>query len=50
LNPKPTRAKNYGYNEPKELYHEKVRIPNRVREQIWRDNKVEMREFKLWKM
>jgi hypothetical protein len=25
------KAKNHGYNEPKELYHEKVKIPNRLK-------------------
>jgi hypothetical protein len=43
LNLKPTRVNNHGYNDPKELYHEKVRIPYRFGEQIWRNNKVEMK-------
>jgi hypothetical protein len=32
LNLKLARANNDGHVEPKDLYHEKVRIPNRFRE------------------
>ncbi len=32
LNPKPTRVGNHGHIEPKDLHHEKVIIPNRLRE------------------
>jgi hypothetical protein len=31
LNLTPTKEKNHGHVEPKDLYHEKVRIPNRLR-------------------
>ncbi len=34
---------NHGHVEPKDLYHNRVRIPDRLREQIWKENKVEMR-------
>ncbi len=34
LNPKPTRTKDHGNFEPEDLYHEKVKIPNRFKEQI----------------
>ncbi len=43
LNLEPTKTKNHGYSELEELYHERVKIPNRFREQIWRDNKMEMK-------
>ncbi len=43
LNPKPTKAKDHGVFELKDLYHEGVIIPNKLREQIWKNNKVEMR-------
>ncbi len=43
LNPKPARAENHGYSEPKELYHEKVRILDIFKEHIQKDNKVEMK-------
>jgi hypothetical protein len=43
LNPKPARVRNHGHIEPKDLYHEKVRIPNKLREQIFKKNRVEMR-------
>ncbi len=29
--------------EPKDLYHEKVEILNKLKERIWRNNKLEMR-------
>jgi hypothetical protein len=38
-----TKAENHGHVEPKNLYHEKVRLLNRLRKYIWRDDKVEMR-------
>jgi hypothetical protein len=34
LNPKPAKVENHGYNEPQELYHERVKIPNRLKEII----------------
>jgi hypothetical protein len=34
---------NHGYSELKELYHERVLIPNRLRKQIWKYNRMEMR-------
>jgi hypothetical protein len=43
LNPKLARAKDHGDFEPKDLYHERVKIPNRFREQIWKNNIVEMK-------
>jgi hypothetical protein len=43
LNPKLARGKNHGYNEPEELYREKVKIPDRLREKTWIDNIVEKR-------
>jgi hypothetical protein len=43
LNPKPTKVRNHGHIEPEGLYHENVRILDRFREQIWRENRVEMR-------
>jgi hypothetical protein len=43
LNPKPIKAKDHGDFELEDLYHEKVKIINRPREQIWRNNKVEMK-------
>jgi hypothetical protein len=42
LNPKPTRVGNHGHIELEDLYHERVKIPNRFKKQIWRENKVEM--------
>ncbi len=43
LNPKPSKGKDHGDFEPKGLYHERSKIPNRLRKQMWRNNKVEMR-------
>jgi hypothetical protein len=43
LNLEPARIKNHGYSELKELYHERFRILDRFKEQIWRDNSVDMR-------
>jgi hypothetical protein len=34
LNPKPVRVKNHGHVEPEDLYHEKVKISDRFKEQI----------------
>ncbi len=34
LNPKPTRTEDHGDFEPKDLYHERVKIPDRLKEQI----------------
>jgi len=42
LNLEPARIENHGHIEPKDLYHERVRILNRLRKQIWRDNIMEM--------
>jgi hypothetical protein len=43
LNPERARANNHGYSELEELYHDKVRILNKLKESIKRDNKVEMK-------
>jgi hypothetical protein len=37
----PVKVGNHGHIEPKDLYHERVRIPNRLRKQIWK-NKIKM--------
>ncbi len=38
LNLKPSRVEKHGYNEPKELYHERVKIPNKL-------NKTKMKAY-----
>ncbi len=38
-----TKVRNHGHVELKDLYHDRVRILNKLREQIWRENKVEMK-------
>jgi hypothetical protein len=43
LNPILARVGNHGHIEPKDLYHERVRILNRLREQIFKKNRVEMK-------
>jgi hypothetical protein len=43
LNLKPTRTDNHGHIELEDLYHERVKIPNRLKEQILKDNRMEMR-------
>jgi hypothetical protein len=43
LNLESTRLGNHGHIEPKDLYHERVIIPYRLREQFWKDNKVKMK-------
>ncbi len=43
LNLEPARIRNHGHIEPKGMYHERVKIPDRFREEIWRLNIVEMR-------
>jgi hypothetical protein len=43
LNPKPARIEYHGDFELENLYHEKVRILNRFRKHIYRNNRVEMR-------
>ncbi len=43
LNPKLVKVKNHGHVEPKDLYHERVKISDRFRKQIWRNNRVEMK-------
>ncbi len=32
LNLEPTRIENYGYKEPKELYYERIKILDRLRD------------------
>jgi hypothetical protein len=43
LNLELTKVRNHGHVELKDLYHDRVRILNKLREQIWRENKVEMK-------
>jgi hypothetical protein len=43
LNPKPTRAVDHGDFELEDLYHERVRILDRLIKQIWKNMKMEMR-------
>jgi len=43
LNLELTKVGNHGHVELKDLYHDRVRILNKLREQIWRENKVEMK-------
>jgi len=43
LNLKPSRVGNHGLIEPEDMYHEKVKIPNIFKKQIWRNNKVKMK-------
>jgi hypothetical protein len=43
LNAKLARVGNHGHIELKDVYHERVKIPDRFREHIWRENRVEMR-------
>ncbi len=38
-----TKIGNHGHIELKDLYHERVKIPNRRKEQIWGDNKIKMK-------
>jgi hypothetical protein len=39
----PARVRNHGHIVLEDLYHKKVRIPNRFKELIWKENRVEMR-------
>jgi hypothetical protein len=43
LNLEFTRADNHGHVELEDLYHERVRIPDRLKEHIWKNNELEMR-------
>jgi hypothetical protein len=43
LNLELARVRNHGHIEPKDLNHERPRIPNRLKEQIWINNKVKMK-------
>ncbi len=43
MNPKPTRVVDHGDFELEDLYHERVKIPDRLIEYIWRNKKMEMR-------
>jgi len=43
LNPKPSKVRNHGHIKLEGLYHEKVRILDRFKKQIWKQNKVKMR-------
>jgi hypothetical protein len=47
LNLKPTRIRNHGHIKPKDMYHEKVRILDRLRQQTWRKNTMEMRALTM---
>jgi hypothetical protein len=43
LNLELTRTKDHGDFEPEDLYHEKVIILDKLKEQIWKNNIIEMR-------
>ncbi len=43
LNLEPTKLEDHGYVKLKDLYYERVRILDRCREHIWKDNKMEMK-------
>jgi hypothetical protein len=43
LNPKPAKVEDHGNLELKDLYHERVKILNRFREQIWKNNRMGMK-------
>jgi hypothetical protein len=43
LNPKLVKTNNHGYIELEDLYHDRVKIRNRFKKQIWRDNREEMK-------
>jgi hypothetical protein len=43
LNAKPARIDNHGYNEPKKLYHENVKILDLRIKEVWKDEREEMR-------
>ncbi len=47
LNPKPSKEKDHGDFEPKDLYHEKVKILNRFKKQIYKNNKMEMKAYTM---
>jgi hypothetical protein len=42
-NQEPIKVGNHGHIELKGLYHERVKILDRLRKQIWRQNKMEMK-------
>jgi hypothetical protein len=43
LNLELAKVEDHGDFEPKDLYHERVKIPNKVKEQIWKNNIMEMK-------
>ncbi len=43
LNPELARVGNHGSVELEDLYHEKVKIPNRLRKHMWRYDRVKMK-------
>jgi len=43
LNPKPTTVENHGYIELEDLYQERVKILNKLKEHIYRKNIMEMK-------
>ncbi len=43
LNLELARVGNHGHIELEDLYHERVKIPNKFRKQIWKNNKIKMR-------
>jgi hypothetical protein len=43
LNPKVIIVGNHGCIELKDLYHDKVKILDRFKEQIWKENRLEMK-------
>ncbi len=40
---KRVRVGNHGHIELEDLYHERVKIPDKLREQIWKNKKVKMK-------
>ncbi len=45
MNPQPTKVRNHGPIELEDLYRERVKIIDELKEQIWRDNKVKMKAW-----
>jgi hypothetical protein len=43
LNPELAKVRNDGHIKPKDLYHERVKILDRFKKQVWKDNKVKMK-------
>jgi hypothetical protein len=43
LNLEHARVKNHGYIELEDLYHDRVKIPHRLRKKNWKNNRMEIR-------